>query len=461
MRNINCYAMCVLRCAQNANRKSHHVMLKKINQILWAIFLFTFPFSIRFIVYEEASYRFGNFNPWVTGFVYGPEILLGAIFILWLLDKYLRHRARTGHLAGQNPIPTEIPPINTPEKPEPINHKYKVILGILLLLFVINAGVMTFLKGDPILFAFFTLRIMEAAAIYLLLTKRLLQDGAVIQILLAGALFQFAWGWLQWKLNHSLSLSLLGESVIGPDILGVAKTNLAEGAKHIRPYGSFLHPNILAAYLMAIMLISIPYLKKYRLVFWLVILTGAVYFTQSSAASLVTLACFALIVLFSFARSHHIQKYIAFFLLLLFFLVNAWVFVNSSSLSFSSTSLQERLDQNIVSHEMFLDNPFGVGVSNYTLEMEKYGTEKLQPWEFQPVHNTYFLILNETGPQGLALILAFVILAIAIYWKGVYTIPALSLLLLAPFDHFLWDSFAGLVLIALVAGFFRLANIKE
>jgi O-antigen ligase len=428
-------------------------LLRKISQTLWAVFLFTFPLSIRYIVYEEASYRFGNFNPWVTGFVYAPEILLFVIFILWLLDTYFRRKARISHLPAQNQSSDEAP-LNAPDKPESTNRKYKNILIALFLLFIINACTVTFLKGDYALLAFFMARIVEIVIIYTLISEHLLPDSTVIRILLAGALFQFIWGWLQWKLNHSLGFSLLGESVIGPDILGVAKTDLVEGAKQIRPYGSFLHPNIFAAYLMAIILISIPYLKKFRLAFWLVLLTGAVYFTKSSAASIVILVCFVLIVLFSFVRSSHIQKYIAFFMLLLFFLVNAWVFVNSSSLSSSDPSLQERLDQNIVSHEIFIHNPFGVGVSNYTLEMEKYGTEKLQPWEFQPVHNTYFLILNETGPQGLVILLVFAILAIAVYWKGVSAIPVLSLLLLAPFDHFLWDSFAGLVVIALVAGFY-------
>ena len=120
-------------------------MLNKINQILWAIFLFTFPLSIRFVVYENAGYRFGNFNPWVTGFLYLPEILLGIIFILWLITQSSSIKESISALT-----PHEI--------------KRKSLLLFLLLLFLVNAGIVTFIKGDPALFGFFFLRALKKEA---------------------------------------------------------------------------------------------------------------------------------------------------------------------------------------------------------------------------------------------------------------------------------------------------------
>jgi hypothetical protein len=135
-----------------------------------------------------------------------------------------------------------------------------------------------------------------------------------------------------------------------------------------------------------------------------------------------------------------------------------WFFQKSQSVGIRDNSWQKRLEQNVISQDMFLANPFGIGVQNYTLEMENYGADKFLPWEFQPVHNTYFLILNETGIQGLVLLLVAVVLIFYIYWKQGSIVPLFTLVLIAPFDHFLWDSFVGLILIALVLGFFRLAN---
>ena len=405
-------------------------MLNKLIKTLWGIFLFTFPFSVRFVVYEQFSYRFGNFNPWVTGFIYLPEILLGVIFILWLIQK-----------------------LRTPKSERRIKWNW---LKILLLLFIINAGIVTFVNGDKILFGFFLLRIIEAIIIYLLIIDQLLPIKTMIKILLGAALLQIIWGYTQWQLNHSLGLTQFGEAVLGPDVAGVAKIDLADGTKQIRPYGTFLHPNILATYLMTIMFISLSYLKKYRLLVWLIVLTGGVYFTQSSAAGFITLTAFVLIIIFSFLRDIKVKRWISLLTLLVLFLCNIWFFQNSYAVRFNDIALQERLDQNIISREMFTENPVGVGIGDFTWEMEMYAPEKLSPWDFQPVHNTYFLILNEVGIQGILILLIAIVIIFYKYWKQGSIIPLFALILIAPFDHFLWDSFVGLILVAIAIGFFRL-----
>lgn len=409
-------------------------MLNKLTKTLWGIFLFTFPFSFTFVVYEEFSYRFGNFNPWVTGFFYLPEILLGIIFILWVIQK----------------LKTK-------------NYKLKTKwswLWLLLALFIINALVITILKGDLILLVFFLLRIIEVIIIYLFIVEELLPIKTVVKILLSGALFQIALGWLQWKLNHSVGLTLLGEQSISPETYNVAKID-GEGIKQIRPYGTFLHPNILSAYLMTVMFVSLPYLKKYKLLFWLIILTGGIYFTKSSAAGLVTLIAFGLIILFSFFRDIKTKRGISLIVLAVVLLVNAWFFQNSKMVNFGNSSWQERLDQNVISREMYRDNILGVGIGDFTWEMENHSLKKLSPWEFQPVHNTYYLILNEVGIQGIILLLTAIVLIFYIYWKQGSIIPLFALMLIAPFDHFLWDSFVGIILVAIVMGFFHLSQKNE
>ncbi len=77
------------------------------------------------------------------------------------------------------------------------------------------------------------------------------------------------------------------------------------------------------------------------------------------------------------------------------------------------------------------------------------------------MHNTYFLILNETGVQGLVILVAFLLLLFFRYWHSGSAVPVLVLILLASFDHFLWDSWVALMLIAIVAGFFVEENHKK
>ena len=115
----------------------------------------------------------------------------------------------------------------------------------------------------------------------------------------------------------------------------------------------------------------------------------------------------------------------------------------------------------MVSRDLSADYRLGVGVRHYTLDIEKVAAEKLLPWEFQPVHNTYFLMLNETGVQGLLVLLAFLLFLFDRYWKAGKAVPLFVILLMAPFDHFWWDSWVGMMLIGLSAGFFILENHEE
>ena len=411
-------------------------MLNKLNKVLWAIFLFIFPFSLRFIIFEDFSYRFGNFNPFVTGFLYLPEILLATIFILWLINKYKVFSSRK---KGYRPS----------------------LLWMLLILFVINIGIISLLNGELILFLFFFLRVIEAIIIYLLLVDELLPIKKVITILLSATLFQIIWGWLQWELNHSLGLTFLGESVINANTFAVAKEDISEGVKQIRPYGSFLHPNILAAYLMTILFSSIPFLKRKKLIIWIPLLTAGIYFTHSSAAMLTTLISFIAIGSFTFFTNINQKKTIVLFSVFILLIVNLWFFQNSYAVNSNNNSWQERLNQNVISLSMFHDNPLGVGVAEYTLQSEKYTPKKLLPWEFQPVHNTYLLILNESGIQGLILLLITIIIIFYKYWNTGWIAPIFALIFIAPFDHYLWDSFVGFILLALAMGIFTLTNQKK
>lgn len=409
--------------------------MQKLIQILFGIFLFTFPFSVRFLVYEEASYRFGNFNPWVTEFIYLPEVLLAVIFVLWLIDK-LRVKSYELRIGGW--------------------------LWGLFLLFVLNAYVVTVWKGDPMMGAFFLLRAFEAAFVFWLIREKILSAKLMITILFFGALLQILWGYGQWKLNHSLGLTFLGESKIGPDVLGVAKIDGVEEAKQVRAYGSFLHPNILAAYILTIFFLGLRYLKDSNKFFWFAVFVFGIYITNSQAALIVMVAGLGYYFLLTVFRSATLRRFIALITLLVLGLANFWFFQNSHAvIKVRDVSWQERLDQNIVSRNMWQANPLGVGVSNYTLKMEETNAEKLLPWEFQPVHNSYLLILNEIGLQGLGLFILFLFVLFYRHWEAGKALGIFTLLLLASFDHFLWDSWAGIMLIALVAGFFALENHKE
>lgn len=405
--------------------------MKRALQILFGTFLFIFPFSIRFLVYDQNSYRFGNFNPWVSGFVYLPELLLLATFVLWAVHKF---KARES-----------MPFRNT-------------TLWILFGLFAVNGFLVTLVSGDPVMAAFFILRLFEGVIVFWLLTDKVLSAHRAITVLLLGAFLQIVWGFAQWKLNHSLGLSLLGESHLGAQVLGVAKIDLPDGLKQIRAYGSFLHANILAAYLLIIGFISLRYLRRKSALLWITLFILGLYFAHSRAAALIGVGGLILYYLFLKFKALSFQKSVVLALGSFLVVANLWFFMNHSLVKFKDASWAERLEQIGISETLFKQNPAGVGVSNFTLAVETASPRKLSPWEFQPVHNTYFLILGETGFQGLMFMALFLSLLFWKVWKYANPVPILSLIFLAPLDHYLWDSFAGLILVALVAGFFQLEN---
>lgn len=409
--------------------------MQKLIQNLWAIFLVTFPLSMRFLVYEQHSYRFGNFNPWVTGFVYLPELLLIGIFTLWTIREFKLKKLKSKLTVKSKP------------------------LWIFFLLFVINGYLVTLLKGDALLGAFFLLRIFEGLMIFWLVKSKLIPGRQAVKLLLIGVLIQIIWAIGQWQLNRSLGLTWLGESVLGPDILGVAKTDLTDGTKQIRSYGSFLHPNILGAYLVTIFFLALKYFKHRTELFWIAVFTVGIYLTGSQAAIIVGFLGIVLDLTFKFYKKHTQHRKVGYLVIIALLVANFWLLQSSASMTSENTSWQERFDQNAISQKMINAELFGVGVGNFTLEMEKYtGGKNFQPWEFQPVHNAYLLILNETGLQGIIILFALIFLLFHRYWHHGKGLPLFILLFFGLFDHLLWTSWVGLILIAMTAGFFALED---
>lgn len=401
--------------------------MKKIIQILWKLFLFSFPFSLHWVWYEAASYRFGNFNPWVTGFMFLPEVFLFFIFVLYWFF-YSKRDARFC-------VSTSV--------------------LVLFLLFLLNAGVVTFFHGDMRLYAFFVMHILFGFLVYRLLRDEVVPFSESLRWLLFGALFQVCLALGQVLLNHSVGLSFLGEPHVGPQVMNVAK-NKTEVETVIRGYGTFLHPNILAAYLLTIFLVAIPHLKKAAFLLWSFILLFGVYLTGSQAAEL-TLGVVLVVYLFlRMIKSVSSQKTMIFGFLAIFFTLNAWFFFNADQLKSDDASIQERVAQTELSRSMMSQYPTGVGVAQFTLVTEEISPTKLEPWEYQPVHNVYFLVLSELGVQGLILLLLTIVAMLALTKKPLQALPFLALVTIAAFDHLLMTSYVGFFLIAI--GVFLLAK---
>ncbi|MBD3299741.1 MAG: hypothetical protein GF347_00110 [Candidatus Moranbacteria bacterium] len=314
---------------------------------------------------------------------------------------------------------------------------------------------------------------------------------------------------LQFAFQSSIGLKYLGESLIAPDILGVAKIAF-NNQKIIRGYGTFPHPNILGAFLLIMVFSSTLYLKylkentlllfgsyKYRtksiikrcknfirhrktafrlpreniynnhnkkieiLIFKIIqiilILGIFVTFSRISILALFLLALSSLI----FLKSRY--------LFLICLIISAIFFVSFKELALSrigeENSINNDLVQNVSYRNLYSAMArrtiaenfyFGVGAGNYILYQMENNISQALPWEIQPVHNTLLYLIAEMGILLAGFLIYFLIYALIknfnqnkLYLKYYYVF-ILILLIPFSFDHYFYSFPQGFALIYLL-----------
>lgn len=242
-----------------------------------------------------------------------------------------------------------------------------------------------------------------------------------------------------------LAYQFLGETNLR-DLANISRAQFSFGEK-ILPYGSTAHPNILAG---IVVILSIFLIQKASTVLWLrfLLIVNAlliVFLTQSFSA-LITLILFGVYLLLEKVKDKKtiIVLIYYFFLLFLPYLLSKLIETN-----FENDSIERRVYLNQAALEMFKENTFfGVGINNFTLNLEKYSTQinSREVVRFiQPVHNLLFLFLAEGG----LLLLVLVWLMIRQLKIDKFYQKSLIILALASLDHYLFSQFSGLGLLAI------------
>jgi len=100
-------------------------------------------------------------------------------------------------------------------------------------------------------YRFFRLALYVFLAIVagILLKEKIIKREKVFAIFGGMAVLESVLAFWQFKLQSHIGLRFLGEQKIGVGIVGISKMSVA-GVDLVRPYGTFLHPNILGAFLV-------------------------------------------------------------------------------------------------------------------------------------------------------------------------------------------------------------------
>jgi len=299
--------------------------------------------------------------------------------------------------------------------------------------------------------------------------------------LFMGGIIQSLIGILQFILNRSLGFKFFGESLLGPDIPGVAKI-VVSGMKHIRAYGTFPHPNILAGFLVLQIILLISVLVKRQIqnkrgdknvphetilskiptwlfISVLVINLSSFFLTFSRSAFLsIFLAGLALLIVnIRLIRNRILLIFTTFIILLLLGYILASLNLNYSL--YSTQSLEERVLFLNVSRETISEHPWlGVGLGQFIYQ-EIISQPSWAGWQYQPVHNIYLLITSELGMTGLMFFLLYLLTLLynccfmriksVLLTNYPYCIIILCYLFISFFDHYFWDIKPGIIIFAI------------
>nr|MBP9686834.1 O-antigen ligase family protein [Candidatus Doudnabacteria bacterium] len=207
----------------------------------------------------------------------------------------------------------------------------------------------------------------------------------------------------QFSQQHSLGMKYLGETILGPSMVGIAKIE-AETILFMRAYGTLPHPNVLGAMLAIAILILINRLVPHA--------TNVARPKQAVGLLQVGLILIALILTFSRAAwvslalgavyylYTHLKVYVAYkkevFLIFAYLsIAGAVSLIILNPLVQPRTNVldkaySERSSYNRVGIDYVGSFPLtGTGPGQSLLHMKHSLGTNAQPWEVQPIHNYY------------------------------------------------------------------------
>lgn len=259
------------------------------------------------------------------------------------------------------------------------------------------------------------------------------------------------WGVLQFALQSSLSLHLLGEAQLDPMAAGIAKFSLAGGEKIVRAYGPHPHANPFGGWMLLGLIALLLTRTRSRLFillpsFWLLLGSLLSFSRAAWLGAGIWLAAAA----FRRQQMHRLLLIGGLMVATLLPLIGARLADREDA------AAAERLTGGLWALHMVRETPLwisGVGWGNYVEALAAYLDSQAiyyQPWQLDYVHSVPLLLLAELGVVGMLLtVLGLWFVFRARWWRaGMLLAPLIPA---AALDHYLLTQPAPLlVLLALL-----------
>ena len=440
-------------------------MLFRLEKILFYLFIFIIPFQIR-------EFIFWSGNEWNSVFLYLGDVLFGLVLVLW----FLRIKQKKSKFLKKS--------------------------DFLILVFLLIAIISLFTASNSEIAIFRFIKLLEFVLLFFYVKNAIPiykshpnDTNKIYKILIASGVFQSVLAIVQFINQKSLGLKFIEAGVFDPNMSGVANF-IYNGERIMRAYGSFSHPNVLAAFLLLAIFCfyalhlrfqSTNRIRMIQIILFFLLIFG-LFLTFSRTALLVFLfisLAFFLIKFFQIRPLLHTEQRILlgkkliklsslFLISCILCLAILWPFLKARffSLSLEEQAIDLRFFYNKMAFAMIKEKPlFGVGIGGFVWHSQNYevflqaaskvaGSEespltvkgsvddKIPDWLFQPVHNIYLLIGVEMGIIGLVVFLLFII---SLLWRRLsllgeaqpLTFLVIAFLIIALTDHYFWTLHSG------------------
>ena len=386
----------------------------KASDLLFLAALLSLPVQLNKFFWPQFSFVFGIPQDLLAPAVYLSDVLIVIYVLVFVLEFIFKKDAR--------------------DKLASFYKRRKFfILAVLAFNFYLFVNAL-FVSGKPLLSLWFASKVFEFSLFstfvqFTLSKERIFKMS--FMILAISIFWQSSLMLLQFTLQKSLGLWFIGERNFSVGTPSIAHVYIL-GKQLLRPYGTFPHPNVAAAFfVVSFIILSARQGSKVKKlnIFAMAASFSAALLSFSKGAAV------ALFVSLVFLVKKPVYLTVAFlimaFLTLMFFqnLPEAQV-----------ASIAERLVLSQAAVELISKNPlFGVGSANFVHTLSAFNLFSIADVRLlAPVHNVFLLIFAEEGLVGLAL---FLILLYAVFknisarWQFAL---AFALIVFLTVDHFLW-----------------------
>lgn len=408
-------------------------------------YLFVLPWQTVFIFQERllngSKWQYGTLQFFVTE---GLLWLLIFLFMFWYYKRYKQERKHKKIKAT----------------------KGRLFLGSMLL-FIIYTSASVLWALDPAIAQQYSLYVMEASFLFLIIVLGPLSTKEILQWFIYGSFLPAVLGIVQFITQSTFSYTSIGLSLHEVQTPGTSILQV-EGRRILRAYGTLSHPNVFGGYLVMVSTAILGFVALKKNDFqkmWFVRITGvfviaALFFTYSRSAwiALAIIVC-GIIILVPRKKYNVLFSALGYAAILGVFLITMFrshlvgrITINNI---YETISIEERVSGVEESFGIIKDHIWlGVGPGNYTYAMYQNNSDR-PGWEYQPVHVVFLLALAELGIVGYGLIFAIIFTFFHLFRARstkMYVVFGVGIVAMAPlllFDHYLYTSYIGIVLVAL------------